>query len=225
MPDIIIDKIIRSKRRTLSIVVNDDSQIIIRAPKYVSLDAIKKIVESKKSWIIKKYEESKKKKQTNKPKEFVDGEEILFIGSKYSLKIVNEPELFNIEGSYIKLSQKYVEKAKSLLIYWYKKQAHIKFQERLNLYSKITKLNYKSIRITSARKCWGSCGPKGTLNFTWRLVMAPLKIVDYVVIHELMHIVEKNHSKNFWNKVIKYCPDYKTRRKWLKDNGYLLDIK
>jgi len=72
------------------------------------------------------------------------------------------------------------------------------------------------LRITNARKRWGSCSVKGNLNFTWRLIMAPLQVIDYVVVHELVHIKEKNHSKNFWNHVSSYLPDYKQKRKELK---------
>jgi hypothetical protein len=81
-----------------------------------------------------------------------------------------------------------------------------------------------SIRITDARQRWGSCTHKGGLNFSWRLIQAPPKIVDYVVVHELVHISQPDHSKKFWNKVREILPDYERRRKWLRENERLLKI-
>ena len=78
------------------------------------------------------------------------------------------------------------------------------------------------IRITGARTRWGSCAGE-RLNFTYRLAMAPLEVIDYVIVHELVHIEVKNHSKTFWKRVEKIMPGYKRRRRWLKENGYSLD--
>ena len=97
-----------------------------------------------------------------------------------------------------------------------------KITERVKYYSSLSGFKYKNIQITSAQKRWGSCNYQNNLNFSKRLASAPDKIIDYVVIHELCHIKEKNHSKNFWNEVAKIMPEYKENQKWLKENGYLL---
>ncbi|MBK7452806.1 MAG: M48 family metallopeptidase [Anaerolineales bacterium] len=80
------------------------------------------------------------------------------------------------------------------------------------------------MKISSARTRWGSCSPDGTLNFTWRLVMAPLEVIDYVVIHELAHLRVKNHSSKFWDVVKAIDPQYKEKRKWLRENGGKLNL-
>ncbi|MBC8489925.1 MAG: M48 family metallopeptidase [Bacteroidetes bacterium] len=108
---------------------------------------------------------------------------------------------------------------------WYKLQLLKTITERVCMYSEMTGLIHRSIKITSAKKRFGSCSPNGSLNFSWRLMMAPLNIIDYVVVHELVHIEERNHSKNFWNKVRIILPDYKQSEKWLKDNSQLLTIE
>ncbi|NPV77748.1 MAG: M48 family metallopeptidase, partial [Anaerolineae bacterium] len=82
----------------------------------------------------------------------------------------------------------------------------------------------KQIKITSAKTRWGSCSAKGTVSFPWRLVMAPVPVIDYVVVHELVHILEKNHSRAFWNKVRAIMPDYQQKIRWLEVNGYTLMI-
>jgi predicted metal-dependent hydrolase len=90
--------------------------------------------------------------------------------------------------------------------------------ERVKYYSELSGLKPAAVKISGARKRWGSCGAKGTLNFAGRLVLAPLSVVDYVVVHELVHLVERNHSKRFWRRVEGIMPDYKVRRHWLRSN-------
>jgi hypothetical protein len=96
------------------------------------------------------------------------------------------------------------------------------FTERVEWYAEEYGFEVKKIRISSARTRWGSYSQTGTLSLTWRLVMAPLDVIDYVVVHELCHLREMNHSKAFWEQVEAILPDYKQRRKWLKDNEKLL---
>jgi predicted metal-dependent hydrolase len=119
---------------------------------------------------------------------------------------------------------KALPKAPELLAAWYKDQARLILPERTNYFAHQFGLKVRSIRITSARTRWGSCSRLNALSFTWRLVMAPLEIIDYIVVHELAHIAEKNHSRAFWSQVERMLPDYHYRRKWLKNNGRLLDL-
>ena len=96
--------------------------------------------------------------------------------------------------------------------------------ERVKFYANKYGFNYNKIKITSANKRWGSCTGKGNLNFSYKLIMAPIEIIDYVVVHELIHLIDKTHKKSFYNKVEKILPDYKERKNWLNKNGYLLRI-
>jgi predicted metal-dependent hydrolase len=104
---------------------------------------------------------------------------------------------------------------------WYREQARLFLTERLQYFSHLYNFHYSQIRITSARTRWGSCSGRGTISFTWRLVMAPPEIIDYVVLHELAHTVHHNHSPQFWNLVQSMQPDYAAKRKWLKQNSHL----
>jgi len=97
--------------------------------------------------------------------------------------------------------------------------------ERVQWYAAKHGLEYKQVKITSARTRWGSCNSRGTLSFSWRLVMAPVPVIDYVVVHELAHTVEKNHSKKFWAKVQIIMPDYQNRIEWLDKNGHLFNLR
>jgi predicted metal-dependent hydrolase len=96
--------------------------------------------------------------------------------------------------------------------------------ERVNIYSAKHGFAPKQVKITSARTRWGSCSPDGTLNFTWRLVMAPLDVIDYVVVHELVHLRVKNHSRKFWKAVEEIMPGWRLQRKWLREHGEKLGL-
>jgi hypothetical protein len=96
--------------------------------------------------------------------------------------------------------------------------------ERVAYYSRQLSLFQEGIKITSAHYRYGSCSSKNRLSFTWRLVMAPLAVIDYIIIHELIHIKVKNHSKAFWDSVGTVMPDFRTHKRWLKENGHSLKL-
>lgn len=122
------------------------------------------------------------------------------------------------------LSKKCLKEAKHLFVRWYKNEAAAKIKERLNWYCSRSGLKYNEFNITSAQKRWGSCTSLNNLNFSWRLIMTPLEIIDYVVTHELTHLTEKNHSKRFWEKLSLLFPGFKQCKIWLKENEHLLTI-
>lgn len=100
-----------------------------------------------------------------------------------------------------------------------REQARMVLTEKTDYYKSILGVDYKRLRIGDQKTRWGSCSGKGTISYNWRLVLMPEKIIDYVVVHELCHLLEMNHSNNFWNHVSDIIPDYKISRKWLKENG------
>ena len=217
-----IDKIIRSRRRTLALQITQDAHLIIRAPKHLSLESIKNTVFKRRLWIKEKQEMMQEKRSP--AKEFIEGEGFLYLGDTYKLSIVDrgsEPLSFDNE---FKLMVSCRNKAKELFTDWYKKKAYEKISERVEWYSYLLGLKHNSLKLTDAKRRWGSCCVKNNLRFSWRLIMAPLEIIDYVVVHELMHIKVKNHSKKFWDEVRAMMPDYALSRKWLRDNDHLLVI-
>lgn len=102
---------------------------------------------------------------------------------------------------------------------WYRREAMLIIREKAEEYAESLSVHFKDIRIKDQKSRWGSCSSKGNLNFNWRIIMAPEPVCDYVVIHELCHLVFMDHSANFWNLVERICPDYRQYKKWLKDNG------
>lgn len=223
MTDIIIDKIIRSRRKTIALIVSSNAELVVRAPVSTPLEYIRDLVLKKRSWINRKKEQALKRVNTTKGKSFSDGEGFLFLGETYRMKIEDCNSIRLIDGD-INFPERYLAAARIAMIEWYRQAAKEKITERADLYSRITGWGYKSLSVTGAERRWGSCSYRGSINFSWRLIMAPLDVVDYVVVHELAHIVEKNHSYKFWDKVRGVLPDYKERQRWLKENGRNLNI-
>lgn len=222
--DIEIEKIIRTKRKTISLHITDDATLIVRAPFKASDKIIMGVVLKHKKWIEEKKREIEARNMKFSPKEFVNGEGFLYLGSYHKLKIVDNQEVpLKFENGFY-LSRKALPQARDVFINWYKNIAYEKISERVRWYAEQRGFKYKKVNITSAQKRWGSYSTNGNLNFPWRLIMAPLIVIDYVVIHELVHIEERNHSKAFWNKVKLLMPNYEKHKDWLRKNGYLLRL-
>jgi predicted metal-dependent hydrolase len=213
-----IDQIIRSKRKTLAVIIKNDGSLIVRAPMRTSDQRIKEFVEEHHLWIEKKQAEIKSIVLLV-PKQYVPGEMFMFLGESYLLEIVKDQEKSLVLNGSFKMTEKAANRAETVFERWYRQQAKKILKERVDLYASQYGFQYQGIKITSAKTRWGSCSSKGSLNFSWRLIMAPLEQVDYVVIHELVHTIHHNHSKRFWKRVEKVMPDFKERKKWLRKNG------
>ena len=215
--------VIRSNRRTLTLQIAPDASLIIRAPKRASAEYIRQTVQSKMPWILKRQRLARQ--SFRPPVKYVDGEEFLYLGTLYKLLVVSDtniPLVFN-DKEFL-LSESYLPKASQLFKAWYKKRALEIITNRIKPYVEMTGLKYNRISITSAKKRWGSCSLKGNINFSWRLVMTPLMVIDYVIVHELAHLEEHNHSSRFWNKVRVLFPNYLQAKQWLRDNRRLLNV-
>ena len=222
-------RIIRTKRRkkTLSLHIEHDGSIVIRALSHLLTAAVGKFFNEKKPWIDKKLRQIAVERGDHKPKEFVSGEDFYYLGGRHKLQIsakTDHQRPFFFTDDTFCLDERCQEKAKDLFVTWYKEQAEITIRERLHVYREQMQLSPKRERITSAKHQWGGCSSRNTLSFSWRLMMAPLSVIDYIVVHELAHIKEKNHSPRFWKIVETTLPDYRHRRNWLKRHGYLLNL-
>lgn len=217
-----INQIIRSKRKTIAIIVQSDGSLMVRAPLRATDRQIHALVDQKADWVRAKQAIAIANKPELPVRRFLDGEEFLFLGKTYPLKIVTGGQsLLTLNGAF-ELERAALPKAEQVFTHWYQEQARKVLTERVEWYAGKHGFQYRQIKITSARTRWGSCNAKGVLCFTWRLVMAALPAIDYVVVHELAHTVERNHGKDFWKQVEAILPDYKTKREWLRVNGRLM---
>lgn len=219
-----IDRIVRSRRKTVALLVTPEGRLEIRAPQRLPREQIDAIVAEKSAWIRKNIERAQRTTAASPAREIMDGSRIWFLGCTYPLYLVEKSAARVHFSSEFTMRRDALPKAAALLSAWYKNQARNILTERTELYARQFGLKYRSLRITSARTRWGSCSRLDALSFTWRLVMAPLEIIDYIVVHELAHVIEKNHSRAFWTQVERMLPDYRTRRKWIKTNSRLLDL-
>ncbi|ROL60914.1 M48 family peptidase [Bacteroidetes/Chlorobi group bacterium ChocPot_Mid] len=225
MDDIKIDRIIRSKRRTFSIEINPKGLLTIRAPLRASNGEIKNIIKDKYDWIKKKKKEISKKMAQKKKRHYVNGEKFECLGKEYTLILKdNHKFAFSTSQDKLILNSNYQKVARNLLIYWYKNQALKYITRRASHFAEIMNTNFNRINITGANTRWGSCSNNKNLNFSWKLILAPKQIVDYVIVHELSHLFEMSHSKKFWNRVAQVLPNYMIYETWLKENGHLLDL-
>ncbi len=223
MTQIEVNKLTRSKRRTIALIVERDGTLTVRAPIRASQVLIQQFIHEKTDWILRTQQKMKLVVPTA-THQYVEGENFLYLGSSFDLKLVKpQRPALQFENGF-SLSQTAQTKGESTFTRWYKARAHEVISERLQEYANKYGFTPKQVKISSAKTRWGSCSPDGTLNFTWRLVMSPLEVIDYVVVHELAHLRVKNHSRKFWSVVEKIYPKYKKQRKWLRDNGEKLSL-
>jgi len=214
-----------SDRKTITITVERDRSVVVRAPLNTSSETIHKLVEKKKHLIFKKINGINKYPVPKPYKEFVSGESILLLGRHYKLQIINE----NFEGvkfdNNFLISRSNKLKANNLLKEYYIHQAEEKIIPRVIRFAERLGVQYKKISILDLKYRWGSCTPKHNLNFNWRIIMAPVYVIDYIIVHELAHLIEPNHTPEFWNIISVQLPDYKKAKSWLKQNGNLLEVE
>lgn len=216
-------KLIRSKRKTIALGVTADATLIVRAPHNTSLSYIERLLKQKMGWIQKTMARVVSRPHAL-PKEFVDGESFLYLGKTYKMRFdAKAAKPISFKNGFI-LNTKSKYRMRTLIINWYKTEAKRKITERVEWCARRFGRSFKSIKITSAEKRWGSCGTSGNLNFSWRLIMAPTSVIDYVIIHELAHLEHKNHSKPFWNSVKVMYTNYERARNWLKQNEGTLNV-
>ncbi|MFH1446792.1 MAG: SprT family zinc-dependent metalloprotease [Chloroflexota bacterium] len=221
-----IDQIIRSKRKTISIEIRPHGHLLVRAPQYASDVQIFAALEQRADWIQKTHRKLQKTYRAQSPKRFREGEKFWYLGQQYPLSISDKtaPALSFHEDKGLILSRHRLSDAKALFIALYRKRTRQLVTELTKRYSARYGFQVNKLRITSAKTRWGSCSTKNNLNFTYRLCMAPLSAVEYIVVHELVHTKVKNHSRVFWNAVNDIYPAYKAERAWLKKNGYQLTL-
>lgn len=224
MKDIIIDELIRTKRRTVSLTITNDAKLVVRAPLRLPLKDIEKLILEKMSWIINK--KSLVLERLNQTQAFIDqkGERYFFLGEPHILVMQDKVKTITCEDGVLLFPSMYQDRVDMMIKKWYQNQAKTFLPKRLAEIASQKGISYQSCRITSARKRWGSCNVKNNINLSWRLIMANQRAIDYVLIHELCHVIHKNHSKDFWNKVREIMPDFAVHRKWLKDHVFILDV-
>jgi predicted metal-dependent hydrolase len=214
----------RRRRRTLSLRLTPEGRVVIRAPWRLPREAIDAFFAARKKWI-----ERKRKDRTERPSErpapLGDGSTVLYLGNPYPLQMTREGigrRAVRFNGAAFELFHPNTRRPEDLLAAWFREEARRLLPPRVDFLGRAFHLFPKGIRITGARTRWGSCSAVDRVSLSWRLLMAPLKIIDYVILHELAHLREKNHSKRFWTFLETLHPDWRESRQWLKRHGAAL---
>jgi len=217
-------KIKYSKRKTLNISVERDRSVIVRAPKNLSLDKIEEIVQSKRGWIKDKINHTQKYTIDLRAKEFVSGETLLYLGRNYQLLVIDEEfEGVKFNHNFV-ISKSNQENANRLFKEWYLTKALEKIEPLAKKYATNLGVSYNKCKISEMRYRWASCTPQNNILFNWRIIKAPLYVLEYLVAHELAHLIETNHTPKFWNIVSIQVPNYEKAKSWLREKGELLEI-
>ena len=214
------------RRRTISLQVKDN-KLIIKVPRTVSRKNLDELIQRKQKWIkqraILDFEE-----QNLRNRKFIDNEKFYFRGNQYHLYLIlGIKEEVKIVDDLLLVTCKdnksiHSKNVKSLIEGFYLSEAAKILNTRTYEFAKKMKVQPSGITIKNYVSKWGSCTSRNKISYNWRIIMAPDCIVDYLIIHELCHIIEHNHSKNFWHHVGIYCEDFQKKRKWLRENGHTL---
>ena len=222
-------EIIRTNRLRTATIKVVGNKVHISVPRLLSDARIRDLIAKRATWIKKKLIDCSQLSMP-KPKEFINGESFQYLGKNYRLKIIKGLK------TGVKLNKGYIEvttnksvkttenEIREQLINWYMELALSRFKVKTQQYAKLLGVIPHSIKVRDYKSRWGSCSIKGDISFNWKVILAPQKIVDYVIVHELTHMIQHNHSPKYWKLVERVLPHHQDCRDWLKLNGSRLFI-
>ncbi|MDP9127735.1 MAG: M48 family metallopeptidase [Pseudomonadota bacterium] len=222
------------RKRTIAFTIDDNMGLRILAPSRARLSVIKTMLRKRSRWIEHKIAE-RQQSQALAPKPLGAREAVSYLGHFYKLNVTQD--LDRPHGCHLRPRQCFVniplemlsasalrDEVRLEIQLWLKKRARTKFQKRMDLWSEILGVRYKKLMLSNPEQRWGSCSVDNVVRLNWRLIMAPLPLLDYVVAHELCHVLHKNHSMRFWRCLGRVMPDYRERRRQLRQMGNSLAL-
>ncbi len=222
--------IIRSERKTADIVIERDGSVTVRAPQWADDKDVAKIVESRHFWIYQALAEWRDLNATKVLREYKNGEGFLYLGRAYRLSLIaRQKEPLKFKNGRFQLRRDLIESgeiksAKQAFQNYYIEKGLERITERLRYFAPKVGVEYGKLDVRELGNRWASCTSKGNLAFHWKCMMAPQRIIDYIIVHELCHLHHRDHSQAFWNEIDKVMPDYRERKEWLRINGAGLDV-
>lgn len=209
----------RKDLKRVAITVHEDGSVSVTAPHEAPEEKVFETVRRRADWILGKQELVRQRSKPGSEKEWVSGEGITYLGRTYRLKI---------QGSEVALKAGVLhapkEKTQEAVTTWFKDRALKKYEERLKQWAPRLPVTHTNLILGDQKGRWGSCDKHGVLRINWRAIIAPLRIVDYILVHELSHLKHPDHSQHFWKLVISVMPDYEERKDWLRIHGATLKL-
>lgn len=212
----------RSVRRRRAVLNVDEYGLTVHVPWRASRATIERFVQDSAAWILRKLEEWSR--FPPRRQRWQDGEQIDYVGQNLTLELLAGSSLARVRlvdpgRLQIRLPNLSEAAARNAAVHWYRRQARLNFQSRLAHFVEQMQVGSPRLILSSARTRWGSCNSHGEVRLNWRLIQAPQPVIDYVVVHELAHIREMNHSRRFWRIVEQACPGHAEARAHLEENG------
>ncbi|WML50102.1 SprT family zinc-dependent metalloprotease [Neobacillus sp. PS3-34] len=218
------------KRTSTGIYIDVYGNVEVHAPKGTPDESVLQLLEDKWDLIQQKSKEKKDRLLGPQEKVYEHGESFLYLGNTYPIQIHQDINItqdyvvFEGEKLHIYVKQLEDEKIKQALKRYYYQQCKALVEKSIQSYKSNFKVKPRSIRISDSKTTWGTCDSKLQLTFNWRLAMAPLKVIDYVVVHEMCHMIHLNHDRSFWRLVGKIMPDYKEQENWLAISSWKMTV-
>ena len=216
------DLLVRSHRRSLCLSINKQGELIVHAPMKLSIDEIFKYIKEKEKWITAKQKEMQDRLSINK--DVINYNEFLFLGKKYKLEYYKGIKKIELSDNAIISPPLDSDNKLIALRKWYMTSAKKILSERLEYFANLMQIDYASFKLSNSRNRWGSCDNYRNIKLNYRLVMLPHKAIDYVIIHELSHVIEFSHSKDFYKIISLVMPSYKLQQKVVKEYDYVLGL-
>ncbi len=219
-----------SKRKSIGIKISPPGLVSVAAPSGLPREVVKDVVEEKAEWILKKLAEVRTRQSLRVEKAFVEGEAFMYLGKTYSLAIHEDKgrrkAFVKIESGKLNVytPSRAPELLRGALELWYREETKQRVLDCIQRYQPYFEVKPSGVQIKEQKRRWGSCTSKRKLLFNWRISMAPIEILDYIVVHEMCHMIHMNHSKAYWMLVQSLVPDYKEKMAWLKDQGIRLQF-
>ena len=213
------------KRKKLTITVERDRSVVVHAPESASEETIREVVESKRQWIYEKTKHFQKYEEQPHPpgKELVNGESTLYLGREYQIEVIpTDSMVIRFERRFL-IPASLAGERRRVLRNWYIDRAKERILPKVKSIAENLGVEFASAKIVDNRYRWGSCTVKNNVNLNWRLIKAPIFVIDYVIVHELAHFIETNHTPRFWNIVRTHAPTVGKARSWLRDHGQILE--
>ncbi len=217
-------------RNTTDIVIERNGQIMVRPPKTMTPDKVDAVVEAKRLWIYRNLADWRDLNASTVAREWVNGETFLYLGRSYRLSIIGDSGAgLQLKDGRFMLSRDVIERngaagARRVFENYYAEKALERVRSRVHYFAPKVGVEVASIAVKDIGFKWARCGKSGALAFHWKCMMAPARIFDYLVVHELCHLIHRNHSAAYWNEVDKVMPDYRERKDWLRNHGAGLDL-
>ena len=217
-------ELIRSNRSSIGITVERDGSVVVNAPQNLAVDEVEKNIYKKRLWIWEKLAIKNVYNDRLIERKFISGETFSYLGRSYRLQVVDEDIDLKLKNGWFMLGRKYRTQAKELFKKWYIEHLKSKIQERFVYLNKELNLPTSEYKVMELGYRWGSCTKDGVLNFNWKIAMAPLGVIDYIILHEVTHLKEHTHNERFWREIQRLMPNYLEKKEWLKIQGKNLSL-